>query len=375
MKLCIVTHKIIKGDGQGRANYEVVLAALRHSYQIVLVASQIAPELQKHPQVRWIQIPISRWPTQLLKDIDFANQSAAWLKKHYSEFDLVLSNGAVTWASSDVNAVHFVHTAWLNFPLHPFRIKLTINSAYQWFYSLLNARWEKQSFKQTKVLIAVSEHVKQELMQLDIPVEKVRVITNGVDLTEFCPGPANRQALGLPDSVPLALFVGDIRLNRKNLDTVLRAIQPLPALHLAVVGAVERSPYPTMARELGIANRVHFLGVRRDVATLMKAVDLFVFPSRYEPFGMVLLEAMASGLPVITAKTTGASCLVSNDSGVVLADPESVTELSQWLEKLITYPELRQRMGKHGRAIAEHQSWASKANHYITLFEDVKNME
>ena len=109
---------------------------------------------------------------------------------------------------------------------------------------------------------------------------------------------------------------------RKNLDTVLQALVGASGVHLAVVGAREGSPYPALAERLGVADRVHFLGFRRDMAQIMQAVDIFVFPSRYEPFGIVVLEAMASGVPVILAATVGAAEVVTPDCGVVLPDPE-----------------------------------------------------
>ena len=65
MKLCIVTHKVAIGDGQGRVNYEVAWEAIRCGHQVTLLASSVDPELQQHRQVDWIVIPVKRYPTQL----------------------------------------------------------------------------------------------------------------------------------------------------------------------------------------------------------------------------------------------------------------------------------------------------------------------
>ena len=82
-----------------------------------------------------------------------------------------------------------------------------------------------------------------------------------------------------------------------------------------------------MVSQLGLADRVHFLGYRRDIAALMQAADVFVFPSRYEACTLVLLEALAAGLPVITAVTAGGSEIVTPDCGVVLSDSEDMAGL------------------------------------------------
>jgi glycosyltransferase involved in cell wall biosynthesis len=376
MKLCIVTPQIVKGDGQGRANYEVVKAALEQGAEITLVTSQLASDLQQNACINWIALPLRRLPTKLLKDIDFANRSAAWVNKHRAMFDLVMVNGCVTWATGDINAAHFIHHAWLRSSVHPVRSQRNPYGFYQWLYSKLNAHWERPAFQQAQITIAVSAKVGQELVEIGVKSESIHIISNGVDLEEFYPGnyiseeiALRRQSWNLPASVPLALFIGDIRLKRKNLDTVLHALRQVPQLHLAVVGRVEGSPYPQMAEELGVTQRVHFLDFQRNIADLMRIADLFVFPSHYEPFGMVVLEAMACGLPVVITATIGAAEVINPECGFVLPISDDRVALAQVLQQLVDDPELGRRMGQAGRAIAEQHSWSSKARQYLQLFE------
>jgi glycosyltransferase involved in cell wall biosynthesis len=372
VKLCIVTHNVVVGDGQGRVNYEIVRRAIHLGHQITLLSSKVDPELQRHSQIRWIYIPVERWPTQLVRSLVFSWRSASWLRKNRLEIDLIQACGALTSAATDVNTVHFVHSGWLRSPAHPIRLHYDAYGAYQWLYTALNANWEKETFRRTKVIIVVSEKVEKELLEIGVLKEQIRVILNGVDLQEFCPGSADRSRLGLPEGVILALFAGDIRSPRKNLDTVLRALVQVPELHLAVAGATERSPYPSLAIKLGLDERIHFLGYRRDVAEIMKAVDLFVFPSRYEACTLVLLEAMATGLPVITAVTAGGAEIVTPDCGVVLADSEDTQALVEALTRLSSDYNLRSQMGRAARAIAEKHSWSSKAQSYLDLFETLR---
>ena len=382
MKLCIVTHSVIKGDGQGRVNYEITQEALERGHHVTLLASRVAPELQENHQVDWIPIPVKGVPTELLRNLLFAWRSTNWLGKHRSQLDLVKANGAITWAKGEVNAVHFVHSSWLKFSTRktkPSSSKKSVNprkifyNFYQWFYTVFNSRWEKKAFQEAQAVVAVSNKVGKDLLEIGVPPESMQVIANGVDLKEFAPGNCDRQAWNLPQKVPLALFAGDIRIKRKNLDTVLHSLVKVPDLHLAVAGITEGSSYPQLSASLGLSERVHFLGLRHDVPDLMKAVDFLVFPSRYEPFGLVVIEAMATGMPVITTTSTGAADLVKPEAGIVIPDADDVEALAKALQVLAKDPDLRNKMGQAARAIAEQHSWKLMAQDYVDLFEEMKH--
>jgi len=375
MRLCIVTHSFAKGSGQGRVNYEVVKEALRQKHHITLIGSEIATEFEEHDLISWVPIRVEKWPTELLKNIAFSIQASSWIQQHRAEFDLINVNGAITAAKSDVNAVHFVHSAWLQSPVHTSRVRRDLYGLYQWCYTSINSFWEKQAFRNAKTVVAVSERVAKELVALGVSSERIRVIINGVDTEEFAPGSVSRNTLGLPDNVPLALFTGDIRTSRKNLDTVLLALLKVPDLHIAIAGRTDDSPYPQMAKQLGISQRTHFLDYRRDIPALMKAADFFVFPSRYEPWGLALVEAMASGLPVITAITAGGAELVTSESGIVLDDPNDIESLTDAMRKLSGSNEHRQKMGEAARVIAERQSWEAMAQQYLGLFKAMMQMQ
>ncbi len=369
IRICIVTPFVKRGDGQGRANYEVVWESIRRGHHVTLLAREVADDLLATGQVNWVKLTQDRLPTAILREFYFSWKSAAWLRKHRHEFDIVQVYGTITLEPSDFNTVQYVHTAWLASPAHISKQRNDLYGRYQWLHSALNAYWEKQVFNKASSVIAVSEQIREELVSLGVDRNKIHVILNGVNSEEFYPDHADRKKLELPLDVPLALFAGDIRTNRKNLDGVLKAVSQVPDLHLAVVGSLKGSPYPDLARQLGISKRVHFLGFRKDIAQIMQSVDFFVFPSRYEACTLVLMEAMASGLPVITAETTGGSEVVSANAGIKIPNPEDGAALIQALIALLRSPEQRQEMGKSARIIAESHSWLSKAQQYVDLFE------
>src|ERR1700722_6916972 len=276
-----ISHRFPQNDGQGRVNYEVAKAALERGHHVTVLATSCAPDIAAHPRARFVQIGKDGLPTELLRNLVFANGSARWLRRHRQELDLVQANGFVTWEPCDVVAAHFVHAAWAKSSWYPFR-SLKPYSLYQRLYTTLNCGWEKEAFQRARRVIAVSKLLVQELADIGVERARIEVVWNGVDTEQFHPGRAARGAFGLPLDVPIGLFVGDIRTPRKNLDTVMRAMRSVPEMTLAVAGAVERSPYPAVARALGVEKRVYFLDKVTTMPLLMRSVDIFVFPSRYE---------------------------------------------------------------------------------------------
>jgi len=152
------------------------------------------------------------------------------------------------------------------------------------------------------------------------PSERIDVIHNGVDLERFHPrlraaeGAALRAELGLAVAQPLVLFLGT-GYGRKGLRELLEAFPALraraPRAQLLVVGYDSHAArYAEHARRLGLASCVRFAGGRRDAPVCFAAADLYALPTRYDPFAYTSLEALASGLPVITTRDNGASELI-----------------------------------------------------------------
>ncbi|MGG3280308.1 glycosyltransferase family 4 protein [Paenibacillus solani] len=368
MKICFVTHAVKKGDGQGRVNYEVIVEALHQGHEIVVISSELSDELQNHERVEWIRMNLRKVPTALLRYQLFAWLSACWIWTNRRKLDLVVVNGFITYARSDINCIHFVHSAWVKSKYHPYQEQKNARAMYQWLYNSVNALLERHALKRTKQIVAVSEQVKQELIQ-DARVNpyKVSVISNGVDLNEFYPRTVNREDFNLDVHTTYALFAGDLKSSRKNLDTVLEALTQVDHIHLLVLGYAEKSVYPHMAERLGISQRVHFLGYRRDIAEIMSLADMFIFPSRYEPFSLVILEAMASGLPVITSSRCGAVELLSDDSAVVMEDPDDTETLVNALRELVSNKERLETMSLRAREDARKNSWGNMSNQYMHL--------
>jgi glycosyltransferase involved in cell wall biosynthesis len=386
MKIAFVMHNLIRGDGQGRVQYEIVRYFLDQGHEAVLFADVVAPELVERG-ARWIKVPKTPSRPNLFGIHRFASAADRALARVGEKFDAIFAAGFTMWGAHDLSTCHFVHGSWIASPAHVSRSQRGPTGWYQWLYSRCNARWERRSYSAARRVVAISQRIRDELVGIGVPAGKISLIYNGVDLEEFKPATVSRVAFNLPADVPMALFVGDIRTRRKNLDTVLKALLLTPAVHLAVVGDIMRSPFPSMARELGIANRVHFLGFRRDVADITRACDFLAFPTRYEPFGSVVLEAMATGIPVIVSAAAGAAEVLGDpdssrpnpypgqnpgditftEAGAILGDAEDAEGLAAIMRCFADDPERRRQRGRAARRIAEGYSWQRMAESYLEL--------
>jgi glycosyltransferase involved in cell wall biosynthesis len=369
MRIGIVTRRVGFNDGQGRVNLEIAAEALRQGHDVRLFSEDVDARMIDAGAVPDLLPAPPFLPTRIVRDQVFAWRTRRRLASHAGRCDAVLACGFATWAPAHVNAVHFVHRSWLRSPYHPWRLCRSPRSLYTRLFGGLNTHLERGAFDRSGTIVAVSDKVRRELIEAGVPAARIVVIVNGVDAEEFCPGPARRAQFGLPDGVPLALFAGDLKTPRKNLDTVLRALPDVPGLHLAVAGRHAGTPWPAMARDLGVAGRVHFLGFRTDMPELMRAADLFVFPSRYEACSLVLLESLASGLPVVTAESAGGAELIAPEVGVVLANCDDSAALAAVLRGLVAAPARCRAMAAASRRLALAHSWPAMARQYLDLLQ------
>jgi glycosyltransferase involved in cell wall biosynthesis len=200
----------------------------------------------------------------------------------------------------------------------------------------------------------------------DLPILE---IPNGVDTTVFTPRQGDSA-----DQTPHLLFVGRLA-RQKGVDVLLDAIAALrhQPWQLTIVGdGPERAPLARQAAQLGLAHRVHFLGwvQREDLPAVYRASDLFVFPSHDEGMPNVVLEAMASGLPIVATRVPGNDELIRDNGALV--PPGDAPAFARALSPLLAHTDQRLKLGARGRALAlAHYSWAAPAAAYERLFIEI----
>lgn len=223
--------------------------------------------------------------------------------------------------------------------------------------------------------IAPSGRVKADLATHYKLGDAVRVVHHGTDTDAFHPrnrdrfrGPV-RAELGVPADACVALYVGDLR---KGMPAAVRAAARVPGVTLVAVTRSDPAPERALATELGIADRVIFVPPSKDIARYYAAADLFVFPTYYDTFGLVLTEAMASGLPAVVSPAAGASELVNHGvTGWVTTDPWDAGQIAEGLRYLAADPTRRSAMGAAARTAVEAHTWDRTAVETMAVYREV----
>lgn len=221
--------------------------------------------------------------------------------------------------------------------------------------------------------VAVSTDLARRARDIYGFTRPIDVISLGMEPPRFTP--ASREALGLSPGLVYVIAVGRL-VRRKNLGRLLTALAGLGRedVQLIVVGdGPEQPSLAAQAERLGIAGRVQFRGFVPEATKyqLLAAADIFALPSLHEAFGLVYLEAMHCGLPVVAARPGGQEdYLIEGETGF-LVRPDDVAGLQRALLTLASDPELRAAMRRRSREVAARFSIAATATHYERLFERV----
>jgi UDP-glucose:(heptosyl)LPS alpha-1,3-glucosyltransferase len=200
----------------------------------------------------------------------------------------------------------------------------------------------------------------------------VSVIPNGVDAEQFSPDwaarDATREKLGIDAGDPVAVFVGG-DWERKGLGPAIEGVGLARAWQLIVVGEGNRPGYQALSQGAGAAGRVHFVGGTNDAAPYYAAADVFLFPTAYEAFALVTLEAAASGLALLVSRVNGAEdILVADHNGWFIdRDADMIAQRLRALED----EEVREAMGSAARVQSARFSWDHVVAGYDGLYREI----
>ncbi len=360
MRICFVTLDFPPFRGSGLTIYaETVVRGLADRGHDVTVVASSRPESERtegsEPPAN---IMVVRVPSGPADWIGLGWQAARYLRAHRQEFDIIhFANVHFAYAYRGP----FVASAFQSFrqqltshhgrPYHTNRRNFLFRLLY---YS--GAKWvmERPAVARADHLIMSSHSTQQEFVRhYGVIPERMTLVYLGIDLQRFESLPSQTEArrqLGLPGEVPLLLYVG-FSTPRKGVEYLAQALRVMqtPA-HLVMVGKWEANYPERFLTDLGDArSRVRLAGYvpDDDLPAYFAAADLFVLPTLLEGFGIPLVEAMASGLPLVTT-SGGSAGEVAGDAGLIVPPADSQS-LANAIDRVLNEPGLAPRLGETGR--------------------------
>jgi glycosyltransferase involved in cell wall biosynthesis len=359
-----------------RAGHEV------HAY---VFAATSEPHLA--PGVHFHEVPAARASGSRLGSAlhaaTFANNATRMIERNRTAYDVVHGRGMSTW---EQDIVHL--TGVVSGELRRERLSRDSDGVARRLKDAVLPVAAPiipvRKFIERRILedrVPVEIHTSSKLVREDVLAEynvdpaRIRVVTLGVDLEEFRP-PADRmtarQEVGLSEQASVILFCGH-SFKRKGLDRAVLGLRKMrePA-QLVIVGGDDPAPYLALAKQLGVAEHVHFIGPRTDTWRFFQAADIFLLPTRVDMWGLTVAEAMAAGVPPITTTGAGAADVITNgENGFVLPEPLDADLLAGTLDRLAADPELRHRMGRAAQKRARSLTWDEHGMQVESAMRDI----
>lgn len=382
MKILLVVRNFNKHQGISR--YTVELAErLQTEHEVHLLTANYeyeVPGLTVHDlsvveKPFWVQILVNAYRSaRRIKEI-----------KEENDIDVVHSQGAGSfWC--DVLTMHSCHKASIKKHNEIYRKEYSLLKYI--FYKIARYLWplnrvvlfiEKRVVEEkSEKIIAVSKGVKKELVNnYEVSEDKIEVIPNGVDLSKFKPASKKenevRKKHGIDETDKLLMFCGN-NFRGKGLKFIIKALPNLKEnVKLLVVGGDSSEFYKKLAGKLGVKERIIFTGlIKENLEKYYQVSDIFVLPTYYESFGLVALEALACGIPVLATEVNGVKGMIDEEANgmFIKRNAEAIAEkVVEVFSNQNSYAE----MGKNARKTAENYSWDEVAQRTKKVYQNVKN--
>ena len=371
MKIAVIRQKFVNYGGaeQFVSGYTNQLANMGH--EIHIFANQWAPS--NHPNIKIHSVRTIR-RNSFLRVLSFA-----WFTRQsirFESFDIVQSHERI-WHQGIYRAGDGCHREWLERRACYLPFIKRFFFRFNLFHQLI-LRLEKRIFEkgECKKIIAISEMVKRDILKhYQLPEDRVKVVYNGVQLDRFNPSNRKffrdeiRQQLRISDEEVMILFVGS-GFERKGLEYLIKSVQYMKQKNwrLVLVGKGKWKRYLGFASKENQGKITHLEPID-EIEKMYAAADFFVLPSIYEPFGNANLEALASGLPIITSRNCGAAEIITpKKEGIVLEDPSDYKAIADAIDFLMD-SKIRESMGESARLLAEKFTQERNASEMLEVYQ------
>ncbi|MDO8140586.1 MAG: glycosyltransferase family 4 protein [Candidatus Brocadiales bacterium] len=382
MKIALVVYQFIRENG-GVESYVFNLSGhlLNQGHEVHIFAHKFGQDQDKRLLLHPVPA-VSFWSP--LKYWSFALNAPKIIKKAGIKFDIV--HGFTQTLFQDIYRVgggchwdYMMHT----YPLMQSvfgKIIMCLNPRHMSILLLERIIFKRKLYKQ---VTCISAQCKKEIIHhYKLPANDIEVIYNGVNTMVFTPQNRLKYRTAIrakynvaPDEI-LLLFVGS-GFKRKGLKYVIDAfplIDKDKKLKLLVVGKGKVREYQKLAKDNGIADKIIFAGVCKNIQEIYATGDIFVFPSEYDAFGTACLEAMASGLPVIASRASGVSEVITHGKdGFVINYPIDAKEIAHYINLLLEEGK-RNQMGSAARQKSETYSFEANVEKTLRIYQKVINI-
>ncbi len=361
MKIALVVHDFDLNFGHGRYTVEIA-RRLAPRHDVHVFANRFAVPLAANFTFQ----KVSAWrSTSLGTVLTFIRPAEKLLGRQ--SFDIIHAQGLSCW-HADVVTAHMCNAA-----------KARQLPPAQWHKRLFPwvvTRLERRFYQATRArhLIAISRQFGSEITECYGWKKPLTVIYHGTDTEQFSPplsAGAREQARARYQLKPQAwvwLFVGEAI---KGLREIILQLPHFPEATLLIISRSPLAKFREQADGLGVAGRIRFWGVETSPALAYQAADAFVYPCRYEPFGLVVAEAMATELPVIVGHRVGAAEWIRHQQDGLLCDPAQPDSVRQQLAWLQADRARARALGVRARVTTQTHSWDACAAATEALYEEV----
>ena len=365
MKIAFVVHDYHRAGGHSRYVAELATRFAK-THEVHVFANRI--EAGDEAGIQFHTVPAWRF-NALTTVLSFVIPATFQIGRG---FDIVHSQGFCA-LRGNVFTGHICNRAW-------HRALQKLEGGATWRESIFNAmgttlEYGLYRFARRSAVIAISHRVARDLVQFYHCSAPIQVIHHGVDLDVFSPDNRTRwraevrREYGIAEDEMVFLYAGDLR---KGAGRAIHALAKAGAGKLLFVSRSRTLPYQRLAEEAGVAGRVIFAGPTSQIQRFYAAADAFLHPSPYDAFGMVVSEAMASGLPVIVSREAGASELIQNgENGLLLNDLSSDSELAGYMQRFEQDRRWAAQLGCEARKTVESMSWDTAAAQTMQVYEEL----
>lgn len=358
--ITVLSHSFDKKGGQNKVTYEVVKRLAEWGIKVRLVGLSAVRELVEHPNIKFFKIYLPIKKPALLEHLLLYIFSVPPLIRYRR--GPLLTTGVISLYPASIVVLHFLNLSCRK----AFKKLGTLNlrDYYHYLDTYIGAIMEKILLKNQRIkIITVSESVKRDV-EKEFPQKRgdVNVIYIGVDNKVFSPHyrVKDRKILfgnNINENDILVGYAGDLMTKRKGIHNLIMAIEGLPDNYkLILIG--KGNPYKRYGIKEPLRKRIIWIDFTEELAKFLANLDIFISSSYYDAFGLVALESMASGLPVILSHNAGFAELLRDKKNVILLhNLGNIEEIRKKILHLTEDKRLRNILIQNGLKIAKKLSW------------------